>query len=208
MTTTHQNGAGEADALTRNEKLKLVWKDYVPVVGVVSLSIAAVVGAQYINTKRAMALAGGYMVLEAKHEEYREKVEELLGKKKASEVDEAMAESLIHRNGNAQVTVHTGDVLCMDTITGQPFSSNMEAIRRAENDINRDILHGDTPSVSDFYAKIGGGLESTRITDTLGWNDENMCELKPISKLDEEGRPWLVLDFSVLPVHSHWKIKK
>ena len=62
---------GEETDLTQKEKVGLVWKTYVPVVAVVSLSVAAVVGAQYVNTKRMAALMAGYVALESKHEEYK-----------------------------------------------------------------------------------------------------------------------------------------
>lgn len=195
------------EGLTRMETAKLVWKDYAPVVGIASLSVAAVIGAQYVNTKRAAALAAGYMVIEAKHEEYREKVEEIFGVKKAQDVDSAVNKGQIERARDRTVTVHTGDVLCIDTLTGQPFSSNMEDLRRAQNDINNDILHGETPSVTDLYAKLeGSGLKATRVTDVLGWNDESMCEMKLTSELDEKGLAYLVMDFSILPkVHFYKK---
>lgn len=199
--------AGEAEPLDRKDKIKLTWKCYAPAVGIASLSIAAVIGAQYINTKRAAALAAGYMLLNDKHEEYRNKVEEMLGKKKAHDIDEAVAQDLQHRSGDQTVTVHTGDVLCQDALTMQYFSSNMERLRKAENDINASIVHGDQPSVSDLFAHIGkgSGLKNTRLTDAFGWNDENMCEMKPMSVLNEEGVPVLLMDFSVLPIGSHWK---
>lgn len=199
---------GEAEPLDRKDKFVLTWKCYAPVVGIAGLSIAAVIGAQYINTKRAAALAAGYMVLEAKHEEYKEKVEELFGKKKASEVDEAVGKDLVHGSADQKVTVQSGEVLCMDALTRQYFSSTMENIRKAENDVNAAINHGDQPSVSDLFAFIGegSGLHSTRLTDAFGWNDENMCEVKPVSILNDEGIPVLLMDFSVLPIGHHWKV--
>lgn len=197
-----------AEPLDRKEKFKLTWKCYAPVVGIAGLSIAAVIGAQYINMKRAAALAAGYLILEEKHEAYREKVEELLGKKKASDIDEAVGKDLIHRSGDQKITVHTGEVLCMDALTRQYFSSTMENIRKAENDINASIVHGDQPSVSDLFAYIGesSGLKSTRLTDAFGWNDEAMCEVKPVSILNDEGIPVLLMDFSILPIGAHWKV--
>lgn len=200
--------AGPAEPLDRKDQIKLTWKCYAPVVGIASLSIAAVVGAQYINTKRAAALAAGYMILNEKHEQYRDKVEEMLGKKKAEDIDAAVSQDLQHRAGDQKITVHSGEVLCQDALTKQYFSSTMEKIRKAENDVNACINHGDQPSVSDLFAYLGSdsGLESTRLTDAFGWNDENMCEMKLCSVLNDEGIPVLLMDFSVLPIGHHWKI--
>lgn len=201
---------GGAEPLNRNDKIKLTWKCYAPVVGIASLSIAAVIGAQFINTKRAAALAAGYMLLNDKHEEYREKVEEMLGKKKASDIDEAVAQDLQHKSGDRKITVHTGDVLCQDALTRQYFSSNMEQLRKAENTVNANINHGDQPSVTDLFTAIGkdSGLENTRLTDAFGWNEANMCEMKLVSVLNDEGVPVLLMDFSVLPIGNHWKVDK
>ena len=209
--TTNVNRPAHENELKREELTKvnlfrLTWREYAPVVVVTSISVAAVIGAQYINTKRAAALAAGYMVLESKHEEYKEKVEELFGVKKAQDVDSAVNKGLIQRAGDKQVTVHTGDVLCIDTITGQPFSSNVEELRRAENSINSKILHGETPSVTEFYAELeGSGLKATRLTDAVGWNDEHMCELKLESELDTNGLAYLVVNFRVLPIVHFYK---
>lgn len=199
---------GDAEPLDRKHKIKATWKCYAPVVGIAGLSIAAIIGAQYINTKRAAALAAGYMVLESKHEEYKEKVEELFGVKKASDVDEAVAKDLVHAAGDHKVTVHAGDVLCLDALTKQVFSSNMETLRKAENNINARINHGEQCSVTDLFAELeGSGLQSTRLTEAFGWNDENMCEMKFTSTLDDNGVAYLVMDFSVLPVGQFWKVE-
>lgn len=191
---------------TLQEKARLTWKAYLPVVAVASLSVAAVVGAQYVNTKRMAALMAGYVALESKHEEYKDKVLELVGKKKAEAIDEALYQDMANSAQIGGVNIQAGDVPCIDILSGRPFSSNMESLRKAQNDINELILHGDQPSVSELYARLG--LDTNKMSDAFGWNDENMCEMKFTTVLDEKGVPFLVMDFSVLPVGNFWKIAR
>lgn len=189
--------------LNFKDKFELTWKAYAPVVIVASLSVAAVVGAQYVNTKRMAALAAGYAVLESKHEEYKDKVLELVGKKKADQVDEALYKDMVTKAKVGGVEIVAGDVPCVDALTNLPFSSNMESLRKAANDINERIIHGDLPSVSDLYSLLG--IPHNKLSDAFGWNDENMCELKPTTVLNEDMVPVLVMDFSVLPIANYWK---
>lgn len=193
---------------SKKEKLAITWKCYAPAVGVASLSIAAVVGAQYVNTKRMATLAAGYVILEGKHEEYKDKVLELMGEKKKETIETAITQDMVNRSVIQEVEILAGDVPCIDALSNKVFSGNMEGIRKAVNDINERIVHGDQPSVSDLYSILQGGLKPTRLSDAFGWNDENMCEPKLTTLLDEAGIPVLVMDFSILPVGNFWKIPK
>lgn len=191
---------------TRFEKVQLTWKFWLAPVAVGTLTCAAVIGAQYVNTKRMAAIVAGYAVLEAKHEEYTDKVKELFGEKKAGQVDAAVYKDLVDRATVGGVEIMPGDVPCIDALTGKPFSSNMEAMRKAANDINNDINHGDQPSVSDLYTKLK--VDHNRLSDAFGWNSDNLCEMKFETILDEQGVPYLIMDFSVLPVGNFWKVSK
>ena len=198
--------AGDPPAITKMEAFKIVGKYWLAPTAVASLSIASVIGAQYINTKRAAAIAAAYVALEGKQEEYKEKVQELFGEKKAQQVDEAIHKDWVNAHRVAELQVAPGDVPCLDALSNKLFSSNLETLRKAENDINARINHGDQPSVTDLYACIKGGLEQTRLSDAFGWNDENMCEMKFTTQMTDDGTPVLVMDFSVLPVGNFWRV--
>lgn len=190
--------------LTRTEKTKLSWKVWIPPISVAAVTCGAIIGAQYVNTKRMAALAAGYYALESKHEEYKDKVRELIGDKKVAQVEESTYKDMVRRGKVGGIDVWPGDVPCIDALTGRPFSSNMEALRKAENDINARINHGDQPSVTDLYALLK--IPENKLSDAFGWNDENMCEMKFTTVLDDDGVPYLIMDFSVLPVGNFWKI--
>lgn len=199
---------GDVDPLTKVETIRLVGKHWLAPAAVGTLTVGAIVGAQYINSRRMAALIAGYMILEEKHETYREKAEEFLGKKKSAEVDEAIAQDIVNRAGDHTVTIREGDVLCIDALSNQVFSSNMEKMRKAENNINARINHGEQCAVTDLYAELeGSGLTANKLSDAFGWNEESMCEMKFTSKLGEAGEPYLVMDFSILPVPTYWKGK-
>lgn len=197
---------GDVEPLTKVETIRLVGKHWLAPAAVGTLTIGAIIGAQYINSRRMAALIAGYVALEGRYEDFRERAEEKFGVKKVAEVDEQIAQNRVNAAGDHTVTIREGDVLCIDALSNQVFSSNMEKMRKAENNINARINHGEQCAVTDLYGELeGSGLEATKISDAFGWNEENMCEMKFVSKLDENGTPYLVMDFSVLPMPTYWK---
>ena len=58
-------------------------------------------------------------------------------------------------NSREIILAGTGEVLCYDMSSGRYFQSTIEDIKRAENRVNKDLIHFMSASLSMFYEEIG-----------------------------------------------------
>lgn len=196
----------KGDELTAPEKVKTCWKCYIPAAITGVTSIACLIGASSVNSKRNAALAAAYNISTAALTEYKDKVIETVGEKKERAIRDEIAKDKIE-----QAPVHTkeiimtgrGKTLCYDGIFGRYFESDMDTIRRALNTINREIIHGDMyVSLNDFYDAIGIG--PIPIGNDLGWNiDDGEIEVDFSAQLTEDDRPCIVLTYNVAPRYNY-----
>lgn len=198
--------SNKGDELTVPEKIKTCWKCYIPTAVTSVASIACLIGASSVNSKRNAALAAAYNISTAALTEYKDKVIETVGEKKERAIRDEIAKDKIEQN-----PVHTkeiivtgkGKTLCYDGIFGRYFESDMDTIRRALNTINREIIHGDMyASLNDFYDAIGIG--PIRIGNELGWNiDDGEIDVDFSAQLTDDGRPCIVLMYNVAPRYNY-----
>jgi len=204
---TKENIRGHHQPLTTKDKMRLTWTLYIPAVGTGLLTCAATVGANQIGTRRAAAVAAAYTISERAFTEYKEKVVEKLGESKEQNIRDEVAQDRVTRNpvGDREVIVTGGgDVLCYDAFTGRYFMSDMETLKKAQNDINYQIINQEYASLSDFYNKIG--IAPTAYSDEVGWNNDKLLELKLTGTLSEDQKPCISIDFAVSPVRDYYKL--
>jgi len=82
--------------------------------------------------------------------------------------------------------------------------SSVEAIKKAENTINYEIVHHMYASLSQFYEEIG--LAPTRHSDEIGWNTNNLLEVVFSATMSDDERPCMVLDYTVGPTQDYTKL--
>lgn len=188
----------EAECETAIEKVKVVWKCYIPAAAVGATTIGCIIGLNSAHTRKNAALAGLYSLAQTTFKEYQEKVVETLGENKERKVRDAVDKDRILNNPPAADVIFsgTGNVLCYDSITGRYFNSEIEKIRRIINELNRQLISEMFIPLNEFYIDLG--LEPTKIGDDLGFNiDNGLLDVKFSSQLTEEGRPCLVLNYEV-----------
>lgn len=194
-------------ARSRKDTLEIVWKLYIPAVTTGILTCTAIITANRIGTRRTAALAAAYTVSEKAFEEYRSKVVEKIGEKKEQQVRDEISQDRINRSEpNFVVVSESGKVLCHDAYSNQFFMSDMETLRKAQNDINAQILHADYATVSDLYSYIDSpGLEPTSVSGEMGWNTDKMLEMEFATILHKEKTPCISINFAVLPIRDPWR---
>jgi len=196
----------EAPDLTTKEKFALVWKEYIPPVGAAVLTVSATVMSHRISSRRAAAMAAAFAISEKAFEEYRTKIADQIGKKKERAVRDEIAQDHVSKNpvNNSTIIVTgNGDSLCYDDYTGRYFTSSVEKLRKAENDINHQIIHDHYASLSDLYDKIG--LPGTGISEQLGWNLDHMLELDITGTISDDGKPCLNVTYKVCPALDRFR---
>lgn len=187
--------------LTKFDKAKLVWPYFVPPVITGSATIASIIMANRMSAQKAAALAAAYGLSEKQFREYKEKVTEKLTPGKEQKIKDELAQDRVNNTpGSSQVIVVEGEVLCFDEPTGRYFRSSMDAIHRAANRTNEEILRRNYASASYFYEQLG--LKPTTWTDEVGWNVNNIVDLQITTVLsdDQFQRPCIAINFRYLPI--------
>jgi hypothetical protein len=198
------NNGTPPDDFPVKEKVKLVWKLYIPPVVSGTLTIAAIIGANRIGSKRAAAMAAAYTLSEKAYSEYRDKVVEKIGESKEKDLRDDLARDQVRNNPPGEsnvVLVGSGEVLCCDLFSGRYFNSSVEELKKAQNDTNFQILHDSYASLTDFYDRIG--LPRTDVSEEIGWNQDKMLELEFSTILAEDGRPCVAYRFQVHPIRGY-----
>ena len=198
----------KGDALTVPEKVKACWRCYIPATVTGVASTACLVGASSVSAKRTAAFAAAYQISETALAEYREKVIETIGEKKEHAVREKIAEDRVKQNPVSKSEVfitEKGDTLFLDPLSKRYFKSDIELIRKAENALNKQMIHDISGyvSLSDFYDEIG--LDHTELSDDLGWNVNNLIDIDFYPTLTEDEKPCIALDYQVAPKYNYSK---
>lgn len=174
---------------------------YIPSVLVTGMSVACLIGATSVNNRRTAALATAYSLSESALKEYQEKVIETFGEKKERGVRDAIAKDKIDKNpvSNSEVYItKKGDTLCYDTISGRYFKSDIDKIKKIENELNRRLISEMYISLNEFYYELG--LQCTKTGNDLGWDvGEGLIDIRFSAQISEDNTPCIVLDYDYAP---------
>lgn len=178
------------------DKVKAVAKYYVPATIFGGLTVASVIGANAISTKRLAALAGLYSLSEASIKEYQA----ALSDDKRKEVREKVADQCIRKTPIEKDKIeYTGQGmdLCFDIWSGRYFYSNASAIKVAVAEFNNKLLYENALPLNDLYMDMG--LETCELGYMVGWKVGDI--VRPIfdSRLASDGTPVLSISFKAEP---------
>jgi Family of unknown function (DUF6353) len=203
-----RTSTGDADYECNNRrKVELTWRFYIPAGLAGAATIATIVGAHRIGMRRQASLIGAYTLADSALREYKEQVLKVVSPQKAGQIEDEINKERLHRSslGDSQVYITgLGEQLCMDSLSGRYFNSDVESIRRAANDVNQQVLRDMYASQNDFYE--GLGLAGTTLGAEMGWNIDNLLDVHFSTLLAEDGRPCLVLGYVNLPKVGYDKI--
>lgn len=180
--------------------IRVCWKIYTPTALMTLLSVSCAVSAQTINLKRNAALMALYSASATSLKEYKSKAAELFGERKANEISDNIDKDHIEANPtDPEFITKTGigDTLCFDTWSGRYFEHDIETIRKIINDLNKSILNVNYVTLNEYYMSLG--LDNVKEGDDIGWNSNNMLEVRFSSQLTANNRPCLVVDFQNMP---------
>ena len=198
-----------ADKLTPVETVKTVWTCYIPSTVAGLTSAVCVIGANSVHTRRNTALAAAYSLSETVFKEYRRKVVETVGEKKEQAVRDAVAKEQVERNHvdiHNAVSAGRGRTLFFDALSKQPFLSDIETLRKAQNNLNFKMREEWYISLNDVYQEIGlRPYPYGTVGDELGWNidREGYIEMDFSAQLTEDGTPCVVLTYRNPPVYGY-----
>lgn len=193
-------------ALTDREKLDLVGKEFIPpaVVGVITM--AAIIGANRIGTRRAAALAAAFKISEKMADEYRQKVIEAVGAKGEEELRAKLAKDRIDRTPGSDTVIITGNnSLFFDEFSGQYFESSMQAVQNAVNQINHQINQTFYASLTEFYDLLG--LNKSDMSDEFGWNSDELLDIYHTAVMTNDGKAAVAIRYNTTPFKHYNKVR-
>jgi len=178
------------------QNVRSTWKFYIPPAICGASTIACIVGSNRIGANKLIAASTAATIAETAFSEYREKVIETHGKNKEQKIRDDIAEDKVRANvpSSEVLLVGSGHVLCCELRTGRYFNSTMEALRKAQNDINAKLISHPYVTMSDFYWEVD--LPLTSVSSNVGWQDGKMMELEFSTVLTDDGRPCLAFDYN------------
>lgn len=198
----------KTEELTPVETIKATWKLYAPSVGICASSIACIVCASRTNYKRNAALATAYSLSERTLSRYRDSVIETIGERKEKAIREKVAQKELEENkpSESQIIVTSkGNTLCMDSMSGRYFRSDMDSIKSAVNKLNRRLVYDHYISLNEYYNELG--LDDVKSGSLIGWNlDRGLIEPTFSTCLAENDEPCIVIDFTVEPKYDFDKL--
>lgn len=189
------------------ETVKTAWKPYIPAAALCLASVSCIIGASAVNHKRNAALATAYAISERTLTKYRDKVVETLGDKKEKEIREKVAQDEVSSKSasDSQVIITSkGNTLCMDSVSGRTFRSDIDKIKKIVNELNRRMVYENYISLTDFYSELG--LKPTKNSDYLGWNlDDGLIEVD-FSACISNDEPCIYVDYLISPRYEYDKL--
>lgn len=201
-TQRYDFGDAKTDAVPKMEVVKHVVPVYIPTIAMGALTIACMISATAIGSRRNAVLAGLYSGAQVSLKEYQDKVIETFGEKDEQKVRDGIAQDRINKkpvDGSQVILTGKGDALCYESLCGNYFMSDIEKIRRAENDFNQDLINGSCmwSKLNDLYYYLG--LEPTDLGDYVGWDIDHKLRFDFSSRIATDGRPCLVIGYREAP---------
>ena len=194
--------------LSWKEKFAVSYRVYIPpaIAGVCTL--VSIIAANRIQYARGAAFALAYSGSEAAFKRYQEAVADVVKPKDREAIKARVAEKSVQSAGEpvsgTVLVASSGNVLCYDIFSGRYFKSDIETIRRVENNINGQLNFECYASLNEFYA--GLGLPPIAAGELVGWSNPNSLSVEFGSQLTEKGEPVLTIDFLVQPKENYFKI--
>lgn len=163
--------------LSTADKALIYAKAYAPTAIMTAASIFCIFGGNHISKQRIASLAGAYILKETAFEEYKQKAEEMLGKKKADKISDDIIQNHINQNPPTEQNTLQPNLsnpvqlsLWYDETSNRYFYSNAEYIRRAELEANRMLDKNGFVGINDVYSILG--IEEIPLGDDMGWQKD------------------------------------
>jgi hypothetical protein len=190
-------GFSESKLERISDRAKLVWKLYVPPAITATTTVVSIVAANKVQANKTIAAQTALSVSQQLYSDYRDRVIEEYGANKDQSIRDRIAEERVKALPPPQhdmIIGGTGHVLCCEQYTGRYFNSDMETLRKAQNDINAKLHMHDYATMDDFYHMVG--LGGTSGSSQMGWNSDKNLDLQFSAVMTDDGRPCLSFEYN------------
>lgn len=181
----------EKKEMTKFELVKTMAPAYLPAIALGFTGTLLIFAANHINLKRVAAVAGVYSVTANNFKEYKAKVEEMVGSKKAEQIKQNIVSDYVQEHPPVEskiVETGHGKTLFLDKFSGQYFYSDADFITHVENLLNQGLMQNGSVPLSEYY-RLMGFANTPSIADYVGWDyniDGEIVQLEKVSHYCEE----------------------
>lgn len=205
-----QSIANQINKLKPLETVKVAWKPYIPALLLGSASVGCLIGANTVSARRHAALYSAYELSKTAYNELNEKVTEVVGEKKVTEIKQKLAEDKVNKvspegaieKKSNVVIAGDGDTWFIDAMSNQPFLSSKNKLDAAANELNRKMRSDMYVSLSQFYDEVG--IEHTGTSDYIGWRiDKEYIDVVTSDAIVKDGKVYVVMDFLTRPEYGY-----
>ncbi|MCM1578808.1 MAG: DUF6353 family protein [Ruminococcus sp.] len=193
------------EKLTVTETVSSAGLCYLPSIATAAVSAACIIGASTVHNGRNAALAAAYALSEKTFTEYKDKVLETVGEKKDRDITDAISKDKMKEDPvtvSNVIFTNSGNTLCYDVISGRYFTSDIDKMKRAVNELNRRMRDEMFISLNELYVEIG--LNPIPIGENVGWNiDKGYIDLYFSSQLTDDNRPCIVVNYTTSPKYGY-----
>lgn len=203
--------------LTNKEKTELTWRFFILPAGLAAGGAACHIGSNVASYKKQVALISVATASETAYSTLKDQLPDIVGKKKAQQVEEKTVQTVAQNNLDGAVIEHGAErhpkcgpknVLMQEAICGRMFYSNTEELVHIQNLLNQMRGEGTTElPYNEFYYEEG--LDESHAGDILVWPKiepgGDVIEiswyggLAPFKHPDGTEEPYLVVDFNIRP---------
>ena len=195
--------------LNIKEKVRLVWTDYIPTVGLTAAELLTIYGMRAVDQKRYMTAVGMYAASKEAYGRYMNKVKEAVGEEKEKDIRESLKEdnkkNFMAVNADKKFRVY-------EPFSNQTFWTTNEQLLWAELTINKLVQQTGWASLNQFLELIPG-TKCRKDCDKIGWAIGNdtwdwnwsfypgvpWIDIQPRMAENDEGQPMCVLAFGMPP---------
>lgn len=192
--------------LSTKHLVKTYWKAFIPAASVGAATLASVIMANQIGSRRTAAITAAFKLSEQLSDEYKAKVAKTLGLQKEENMRSELAAEKMEANppSPGMIVVTGSDVLFLDEISGRYFHAQVDSVKKAVNEINHKVNNFYHASLTDFYDLIG--LEGTKFSDSVGWNTDKLLEVQFNTTMYKD-KPAIVLSYNHGPILGYDRVQ-
>lgn len=186
-------------------KARIILYHYWATAGMTLGGAALIFWGHKISLGRTAAALAAYQMSKDDLKKLEDKIIEMDGEKHLEKAKDEIAKDRIRASTDNDILLTgKGDILFMDSITGQKFRSNFDAIDRAVNALNAEI-HSDpelTASLNTWLDLLG--CKDSKIGEKLGWRFNatgmNVDTKYRCVKDDASGEVTHLIEYNVEPI--------
>ena len=151
-----------------SDKIKQIGPYYIPAATTCLITIVCIFGAEMLNKKRQMSIAGAYMAVDRMLKEYKQQALEIGGDELAKKIEKQIVEEKLKTK---DISIDDGKKLYYEDYYGEYFEAKPEDVLKAMYELNRTLQYMIDASLDDFYDVLG-----IKTNLGLGWSAEYICE--------------------------------